>query len=225
MVGAQLHGLVDVGHGGDASLYQADGLIYHGDQDLVDHETGGLSHFDGLLADLLGQLIDEIEGLLGGVGAADDLHQLHAGHGIEEVHTDDGMLQTVAHLGDRQRRGVGGEDGLGLAQAVQLIQQLLLGSHVFLDALDDEIRVGAGGLLLHQHVGQQGVHSLLGHLALLHPLLQGSSQLILVLLRGSDGAGIHQGGVALCRENLRNAAAHGTCAKNCNLHDFSSCYF
>ena len=134
------------------------------------------------------------------------------------MHTDDGVLEAVAHLGDRQRGGVGSEDGLGLAQLVQLAEQLLLGSHVFLDALDDEIRVGAGGLLLHQDVGQQSVHSLLGHLALGHALGQRSSQLILVLLSGSHRACIHQGSVALSRENLSNAAAHGAGAENRYFH-------
>ena len=55
---------------------------------------------DGVLADVLGQLVNEIKGLLGGVGSADDLHQLHGGHGVEEVHSDDGVLQAVAHLGE-----------------------------------------------------------------------------------------------------------------------------
>ena len=91
----RLHGLVDVLHGGDAGLHQADGLVDHGDQDLVDHEAGSLGHFHGILADVLRQLIDGVEGLLSGVGAPDDLHQLHAGHGVEEVHADDGVLQTA----------------------------------------------------------------------------------------------------------------------------------
>ena len=131
----------------------------------------------------------------------------------------------MAHLGDGQRGGVGCKDRLGLAQGVQLIQQFLLGSHVFLHALNDQIGVSAGGLLLHQNVGQQGIHSLLGHLALGNAFGQRSSQLILVLLSGSHGAGVHQSGVALRGKNLSNTAAHSTGAKNCNFHDVSSCYF
>ncbi|MPM53974.1 hypothetical protein SDC9_100746 [bioreactor metagenome] len=134
------------------------------------------------------------------------------------MHADDGVLQSVAHFGDGQRRGVGREDCLGLAHGVQLVQQLLLGGHVFLDALDDQVGVRTGGFFLHQHICQQGVHRLLRHLALFNTLLQGSRQLILVLLRGSDGTCIHKGGVALRRENLSNSAAHRTCAKNCNFH-------
>ena len=85
-------------------------------------------------------------------------------------------------------------------------------------ALDDQIGISAGGLLLHQDVGQQSVHSLLGHLALGHALGQRSSQLILVLLSGSHRACIHQGSVALSRENLSNAAAHGAGAENRYFH-------
>ena len=218
MVGPQHHSLVDVGHGSNAGLHQVNGFVDHWDQDLVNHEARSLGHLDGILADLLGQVIDEVEGLLGGVGTPDDFHQLHAWHGVEEMHADNGMVQTQTHLGNGQRRGVGGEDGLGLAQAVQLIQQLFLGGHVFLDALDDEIGVGAGGLLLHQNIGQQSVHGLLGHLALSHPLGQRSGQLILVLLGGSHATRIHQRRVALCRENLRDAAAHGTCSEYCYFH-------
>ena len=89
MVGAQLHGLVDVGHGSHAGLHQADGLVDHGDQDLVDHEAGGLVDLHGLLADLHGQVADGVEGLVRGLGATDDLHQLHDGGGVEEVHADE----------------------------------------------------------------------------------------------------------------------------------------
>ena len=42
--------------------------------------------------------------------------------------------------------------------------------------------------------------------------------LILVLLSGSHRACIHQGSVALSRENLSNAAAHGAGAENRYFH-------
>src|SRR5699024_778176 len=89
VVGAQLHGGVNALHGGHAGVYQIDALVDHGDQDLVDHEAGGLVNLDGLLADLHGQVPDGVEGLIGGVSAPDDLHQLHDGSGVEEVHTDE----------------------------------------------------------------------------------------------------------------------------------------
>ena len=137
---------------------------------------------------------------------------------IEEMHTDDGVAQAVAHLGDGQGGGVGGEDDTVLADGVQLLEQGALGGHILLHALDHEVGVSAGGLLLNQNVGQQSVHSLLSHLALGNALGKRGGQLILMLLGGSHRACIHQGGVALCRENLSNAAAHGAGAENCNFH-------
>ena len=40
MVRAEHHGLVDILDGGDAGLNEADGLVDHGDEDLVDDEAG-----------------------------------------------------------------------------------------------------------------------------------------------------------------------------------------
>ena len=134
------------------------------------------------------------------------------------MHTDDGVAQAVAHLGDGQRGGVGGENSLGLAERIQLVQQFLLSRHILLHALDHEVGVSAGGLLLNQNVGQQSVHSLLSHLALGNALGKRGGQLILMLLGGSHRACIHQSGMALRSENLSNAAAHGTGAENCNFH-------
>ena len=65
MVCTQLHSLVDILHRGNAGLNQADGLVDHGDQDLVDDETGSLGDLNGLLADLLGQLMASSFGLAG----------------------------------------------------------------------------------------------------------------------------------------------------------------
>ena len=48
------HSGVDVLLGGDAVLQDDDGLVDHGEQDAVDHETGSLADLDGVLADLLG---------------------------------------------------------------------------------------------------------------------------------------------------------------------------
>ena len=218
MVRAEHHGLVDILDRGNAGLDQADGLVDHRDQDLVDDEARSLSDLDRLLADLLGEVVDEVEGLLRGVGAADDLNELHAGHGVEEVHADDGVLEAETHLGDRQRRGVGREDGALLAHLVELAEELTLGVHVLRHALDDEVGVRRGRLLLDEDVVQDGVLGLFGHLALLDALLQGSGELILVALSGSDAGSVHQSGVALGREDLSDAAAHGAGAENCNFH-------
>ena len=142
MVAAQLHSNIDIFRGGNAFLQNANALVAVGDQDLIDHKAGGLVDHHGGLADLHRQVLDIVHQVGGGVAAGDDLHQLHGGHGVEEVHTDQVMLHALAHLGDGQRGGVGGEDGLVLADGVQLAQQFLLDGHVLGHALDDQIGIG-----------------------------------------------------------------------------------
>ena len=44
-------------------------------------------------------------------------------------------------LHDGERRGVGGDDRLGLDDAVEVFEQVALGAHVLDDALDDEIAI------------------------------------------------------------------------------------
>ena len=134
------------------------------------------------------------------------------------MHADDGVLEAETHLGDGERRGVGRENGGVLAHLIELAEQLALGAHLFLDALDDEVSVSGGGLLLDEDVVEDRVLGLFGHLALLDALLQGSGELVLVALSGSDAGSVHQSGVALGREDLSDAAAHGTGAENCNFH-------
>ena len=90
---------------------------------------------------------------------------------------------------------------------------LTLASMFSRHALDDEVGVRRGRLLLDEDVVQDGVLGLFGHLALLDALLQGSGELILVALSGSDAGSVHQSGVALGREDLSDAAANCRCRK------------
>ena len=222
MVAAQLHSNIDIFRGGNAFLQNANALVAVGDQDLIDHKAGGLVDHHGGLADLHRQVLDIVHQVGGGVAAGDDLHQLHGGHGVEEVHTDQVMLQALAHLGDGQRGGVGGEDGLVLADGVQLAQQFLLDGHVLGHALDDQIGIGGSVKLLDQNAAHDIVRGFLGHLTLGDLLVQGGGQLVLMTLCAGGAGSIHQGGVALRCENLGNAAAHRTGAEYCYFHDSSS---
>ena len=138
------------------------------------------------------------------------------------MHTNDGMLDAVRHFGDGEGGSIGGENGLRLADGVQFGKEFFLGRHILFDALNDEIGVSGGGLLFHQNVIHDGVFRFLGHFAPAHELVKTGGELVLVALRGLDGACVHQGGVTVLREDLRDAASHGTRAKNCYLHVFSS---
>ena len=135
------------------------------------------------------------------------------------MHTHQGMLQALRHLGDGQRGGVGSKNGALLADSIQLTQQFLLHGHVLSNALDDQIGISGSVELLHQDAGHNVVGGSLIHLALGDLLGQGSSQLILMALCTLDAGSIHQSGVSLCCKNLGNAAAHGTCAEYCDFHD------
>ena len=113
------------------------------------------------------------------MGAPDDLHQLHDGGGVKEVHADDllGALGDGADLGDGDGGGVGGQDGLGLADAVQVGEDALLDGGVLSGGLDDQ--VGVGGLVQVGGEGDVGQDvGLLGlvHLALGHQLVQALHQ-------------------------------------------------
>ena len=57
----------------------------------------------------MGQLVDRLEGLVRGLGAPDDLHQLHHGGGVEEVHPD----ELVRPLGGGGDGGDGDGGGVG----------------------------------------------------------------------------------------------------------------
>ena len=138
------------------------------------------------------------------------------------MHAGEGMLQAVAHLRDGQGGSVGGKDGLRFAQLVQAVEQLLLGTPFFRNALDDQIGIRRRGLLLHKDVGHKGVLGPLGHFPLGHALLERCVQFIPVTLGGGDAAGVHKSGMAVGGKHLSDAAAHGTGAENCNLHCLSS---
>ena len=222
VVAAQLHSNIDIFCGGNAFLQNANAFIAIGDQDLVDHKAGSLVDNHRGLADLGGEVLDVVHQVSGGVAAGNDLHQLHGRHRVEEVHTDQVMLQPLAHLGDGQRGGVGGEDGLILAQSIQTAQQLLLDFHVLSDALDDQIGISGALELLDQNAAHDIISSFLGHLALGDLLVQGGGQLVLMTLCACGAGSIHQSGVALRCENLSNTAAHCTCAKYCYFHFSSS---
>ena len=140
---AQLHGGVDVLHAGDALRVDADSLVDHGNQDPVHHESGSFLHLYGGLADFRSDILDLLYQLIGGVGACDDLHQLHPVGRVEEVHADHGTIQPGTNLGDRKGRGVGGEDALGLHDILKLLEGGLLDLHVLRGNLDDQVAVRA----------------------------------------------------------------------------------
>ena len=92
-------------------------------------------------------------------GRGDDLDGLHHGHRVEEVHTGEellaGLEDVLGELLDDVAGGVAGEDGLGLDDLVELLEDLLLQLEVLGDGLDDHVDV--------REVGDVGGEADAGH--------------------------------------------------------------
>ena len=225
MVGTQLHSGVDTGDVRNALHLDEGGLIDHGDQDAVDDEAGSLIDLNGGLADLNADLLDGLDGLGGGVHTGDDLDELHAVSGVEEVHADQRTAQTLADLGDGQRGSVGSENALGLADLVQLAKGGLLDLHILKSSLNDQVAVSAQILFQASGDGSHAAVNLsLIQLALGNQLCIASCDLILAFI-GPFLLDITQGNseaLSLCK-CLSNTLAHSASANNANFHSCASC--
>ena len=153
MVAAQFHAGVDVLGAGQPFGQHEEGLVDHGHQNAVDHKTRGVLHGDGTLAQLHGHgVYGRVRGIAG-LQTANDFDQRHHGHRVEEVHADE-AVRTSGHssqLGDADRTGVGGDQGLGRQHAVELAQDLDFQFEVFGGGLNHQLGalevVVAGGAL------------------------------------------------------------------------------
>ena len=220
MVGAQLHGGVDAGDVGNTFHLDEGSLIDHGDQDAVDHEAGSLVDLNGGLANLHADLLDGLHGLGGGVHTGDDLDELHAVSGVEEVHAHQRTGQALADLGDGQGGGVGSEDAFRLADLVQLAEGGLLDLHIFESGFHDQVAVRAQVFLQASGDGSQtAVHFSLVQLALGNQLGIALGNLVLAALGPFLLDVAQRDGVAFAlSESLCDALAHGASADNAYLH-------
>ena len=136
------------------------------------------------------------------------------------MHADQRTGQALADLGDGQRRGVGGEDALGLADLVQLAEGGLLDLHILESSLNDQVAVSAEILL---QTGGDGSHAAVNlsliQLALGNQLGIAGSNLVLAALgpllldvAQCNGEALNLG------ECLCDALAHGASANNAYLH-------
>ena len=89
---------------GDAVVQRPDGLVDERHQDPVRDEAGEVVRDGRRLAELARELGDRAGGLVRGLAAADDLHELQHGHRVEEVHADD-LVRPVRRGGERARSG------------------------------------------------------------------------------------------------------------------------
>ena len=141
---AQPHGGVDVLAAGVAVLVHRDGVVEVAEQQRVGDEAGLVADRDVDLAQPRGQRLDVVDDRRLGDDGAHDLDQLHDRRRVEEVHPDDLARPAGDHreLGDRQARGVGGQDRVRRADLVQLGEDLGLELHALGHGLDDQLGVG-----------------------------------------------------------------------------------
>jgi hypothetical protein len=73
----------------------------------------------------------------------DDLDQVHVARRVEEVHAAEARFQVgveaFGQLGDRQARGVRGEDRVGADVRRDLLVQVVLPVHALGDGFDDQV--------------------------------------------------------------------------------------
>src|SRR5215471_1471443 len=151
----------------------------------------------------------------------DDLQQRHLWNWAEVVHSDHVLrpLCPFRDLGDRQRRGIRGEDAIIPGDRLHVAQHVLLEAQVLEDRLDDQVRVAKA--LQIGAAGDQGhLRRCLasGDRTLLYPLVQNAAHgfecaadaRVVLLLDPNRNAHVR-------RSHVRNAAAHQPAAENADL--------
>jgi hypothetical protein len=138
-----------------------------GDADAVGHEVGGVVGAHHALAQAAGHKgFQIVQDLRVGGGRVDQLHQRHVARRIEKMDAAEARLerlgQRLAQRGDRQARGVGGDDGVRRDEGRDLLVQVAFPVHALGNGLDDEVTVAQ---LLHVLlvVGLADQHRVVGH--------------------------------------------------------------
>ena len=136
------------------------------------------------------------------------------------MHADHRALDVLADFGNGQRRSVGSEDALRLADGIQLTKGGLLDLHILERCLHDQVAVSAQIFLQARgDGGNDSVCLFLGHLALSDQLLVALLDLCQTILSPLLLDVAQSNGVALnlCK-CLCDTLAHGASADNTDLH-------
>ena len=147
MVGAQLQRLVDRGDVPDALVQGVDRLIDHRHQDAVDDEGGEVLGIGRGLAQRLGEGDGRFIGGGRGGDAAHDLDQLHHRCRLHEMQADEPVrpVRDRGQPGDRDRGGIGGQQGVRTQMRDEIGQDRLLDGLILDSGLDHQVRLGGGG--------------------------------------------------------------------------------
>ena len=125
----------------DARLHRADAVVVERHQQRIEDEARLVLRLDRQLARRLAPGPRRAQRLVRRVDARRHLDQLHQLRRQAEVQADHAVIaaRAAGDLGDRQRRGVGGEDRVLRADLVELAEQLALDAQVLEHRLDHEV--------------------------------------------------------------------------------------
>ena len=139
------------------------------------------------------------------------------------MHTDNRAVKTRTDLSNGQRRGVGSEYAVCLADSAQLFEGLFFDLHVLDCCLNYEIAVAADSLNAGMDSGKDLVCILFCHLSFCYSLLKvlGNFQFavgskLFVNITQAYFISIYLG------KCLSDSGTHGSCTNNTNFHDKSS---
>ena len=131
-------------------LHQADRVAHREGADAVGDEVRRVVRVDdGLAQAQVAEVLDggDVGGI--GVGRGDDFEQAHVARRIEEVRAEPVAAQLHRHafddLVDGQAAGVAGDDRVGAAMLLHLVEQRALDLEVLGDDFDDPVAVGDQG--------------------------------------------------------------------------------
>ncbi|MDQ0846255.1 hypothetical protein QFZ68_005935 [Streptomyces sp. V1I6] len=160
---AELHRGVDVLTGRVPRLVHRRRLVEVAEQQAVGHESGPVADRDRLLAELLGERGDGLNGRRRGEHAGDHLDQLHRRRRVEEVQAEHALrvLGIGGEPGHGEGVGAGGDDRLRPDDAVQRPHDLELGLVRLGHHLDDEVGLRRGLKVTEGAEAGEGVAALL----------------------------------------------------------------
>ncbi|KFF32578.1 hypothetical protein G039_0334180 [Pseudomonas aeruginosa VRFPA01] len=210
--GALAQDFVDRRHGRHVFAEHAQRLGAEGPSGMVDDETGAIAGAHRLVAQGRHQRAQPLGDPGAGGEAVDHLDQAHQRHRVEEMQAGDpsGITAGRGDGGDRQRRGVAGENRLVVEHLFQLAEQRLLGAQVLDNRLDHQLAGAEDPQVLdHPQVVQGARARFLGQPAFFHLPGKRSGDSVARLRRRALAAVEEQHREAGAGGELGDALAHG----------------
>ena len=211
MVEPQLATLIDVGDAAHALAQHEHRFVQHRQQDAIDDEAGRVERMDHRLADLPGKGFHRGHRLGRGGKAANDLHQHHDRHGVEEMdaHEPAGVGRRLRQPRDRDGGCVGRQDRVRRQDRADIAEDRALHLLALGRRLDHQLRLGQRRDLAHRpDPRQRGVGVGLADLFLLDRARQQLGDIRLALFRARQVDVGQDHVIARLRRHLGDADAH-----------------